>query len=89
MSAEDVHHRLVIAIETSSTASSVFSAFREVALKPLVNKLSLVSFEVRSSLVAWIFWLLGRTCCSHPSCGPGSDIDVHSHQRHGKMLSEL
>lgn len=46
MSAEDVHHRLVLAIETSSTASSAFSAFREVALERLITQLALVSFEV-------------------------------------------
>lgn len=46
MSAEDVHHRLVLAIETTATSSSAFSAFREIALERLITQLALVSFEV-------------------------------------------
>lgn len=51
MSAEEVHHRLVLAIEASATSSSAFSAFREIALERLITQLALVSFEVSFHLL--------------------------------------
>eukprot|EP00892_Ulva_mutabilis_P000439 jgi/Ulvmu1/10396/UM061_0080.1 len=66
MSAEDVHHRLVLAIETSSTSSSAFSAFKEIALDRLTTQLALVSFEV----AILTFTAINGTARSCQSCSP-------------------